>query len=40
MGLGIRSVSFQPKPLNPKANERDADPVVRNAVTRALRLHV
>jgi methionyl-tRNA synthetase len=29
LGLGIRSVSFQPKPLNPKAQERDADPVLK-----------
>jgi len=29
LGLGIRSVSFQPKPLNPKANERDGDPALK-----------
>ncbi len=29
LGLGIRSVSFQPKPLNPKAQERDSDPVLK-----------
>lgn len=27
LGLGIKSVSFQPKPLNPAAGEKDADPV-------------
>lgn len=29
LGLGIRSVSFQPKPLNPKAQERDNDPALK-----------
>jgi|LSQX01.3.fsa_nt_gb methionyl-tRNA synthetase len=29
LGLGIRSVSFQPKPLNPKARESDSDPVLK-----------
>ena len=29
LGLGIRSVSFQPKPLNPAANERDSDPALK-----------
>ncbi|HHY83377.1 MAG TPA: class I tRNA ligase family protein [Clostridiales bacterium] len=29
LGLGMRSVSFQPKPLNPKANERDGDPALK-----------
>lgn len=29
LGLGIRSVGFQPKPLNPKAGERDGDPVLK-----------
>jgi len=29
LGLGIKSVSFQPKPLNPKANERDSDPALK-----------
>ena len=29
LGLGIKSVSFQPKPLNPKANEKDGDPVLK-----------
>lgn len=43
LGLGIRSVGFQPKPLNPKANERDADPVLKegnllsNVFNRAVR---
>lgn len=43
LGLGIRSVSFQPKPLNPKANEKDGDPVLKegnllsNALNRAVR---
>ncbi len=38
LGLGIRSVSFQPKPLNPKANERDGDPVLKegNLLTNVL----
>lgn len=29
LGLGIRSVGFQPKPLNPKAGEKDSDPVLK-----------
>jgi methionyl-tRNA synthetase len=29
LGLGNQSVSFKPKPLNPKANEKDADPVLK-----------
>lgn len=29
LGLGIKSVSFQPKPLNPTAGESDADPVIK-----------
>ena len=29
LGLGLKSVSFQPKPLNPTANENDADPVMK-----------
>jgi methionyl-tRNA synthetase len=43
LGLGIRSVGFQPKPLNPKANERDNDPVLKegnllaNVFNRAVR---
>ncbi len=30
LGLGQRSVSFQPKPLNPDAKPEDADPVVKD----------
>ncbi len=43
LGLGIRSVSFQPKPLNPKANPTDSDPVLKegnlltNVFNRAVR---
>lgn len=43
LGLGLKSVSVQPKPLNPKANERDADPVLKegnllsNVFNRAVR---
>lgn len=43
LGLSIKSVSFQPKPLNPKANEKDADPVLKegnllsNVLNRAVR---
>jgi methionyl-tRNA synthetase len=43
LGLGIRSVGFKPKFLNPNAGERDADPVMRegnllsNAFNRAVR---
>ncbi len=29
LGLGMRSVSFQPKPLNPMANEDESDPVTK-----------
>lgn len=29
LGLGLKSVSFQPKPLNPVANENDPDPVMK-----------
>lgn len=29
LGLGMRSVSFRPKPLNPKAQEKEADPVLK-----------
>jgi len=38
LGLGIRSVSFQPKPLNPKAGGRDGDPVLKegNLLTNVL----
>jgi methionyl-tRNA synthetase len=43
VGLGIRSVGFQPKPLNPKATEKDSDPVLKegnllaNVFNRAVR---
>jgi methionyl-tRNA synthetase len=43
MGLGIKSVSFQPKPLNPAAAEKDSDPVLKegnllsNVFNRAVR---
>lgn len=43
LGLGIRSVSFQPKPFNPKAVEKDSDPVLKegnlltNVLNRAVR---
>ncbi|NLK86857.1 MAG: class I tRNA ligase family protein [Clostridiaceae bacterium] len=43
LGLGIRSVGFQPKPLNPRANARDSDPVLKegnllsNVFNRAVR---
>lgn len=43
LGLGIRSVGFQPKPLNPRANEKDSDPVLKegnllsNVLNRAVR---
>jgi methionyl-tRNA synthetase len=30
LGLGQKSVSFQPKPLNPLANPEDSDPVVKD----------
>jgi methionyl-tRNA synthetase len=29
LGLGLKPVSFQPKPLNPRASEKDADPVLK-----------
>lgn len=31
LSLGMRSVGFKPKPFNPDANERDADPVLKDA---------
>jgi methionyl-tRNA synthetase len=43
LGLGIRSVSFKPKPLNPGADPREGDPVLKegnllcNAFNRAVR---
>jgi Methionyl-tRNA synthetase len=43
LGLGIRSVGFQPKPFNPKAKENDSDPVLKegnllsNVFNRAVR---
>jgi methionyl-tRNA synthetase len=43
LGLGIRSVGFQPKPLNPAAKEKDSDPVLKegnllaNVFNRAVR---
>jgi len=43
LGLAMKSVSFQPKPLNPNANKRDADPVLKegnllsNVFNRAVR---
>ena len=43
LGLGIRSVGFQPKPLNPAASEKDSDPVLKegnllsNVFNRAVR---
>ena len=43
LGLGIRSVSFRPKPLNSKANPNDGDPVLKegnllsNVLNRAVR---
>lgn len=43
LGLGMRSMSFQPKPFNPGAVERTADPVLKegyllsNAFNRAVR---
>jgi len=38
LGLGIRSVSFSPKPLNPSAKEQEADPVLKegNLLTNVL----
>ena len=32
LGLGQRSVSFMPKPLNPEAKPEDADPVVKDGL--------
>ncbi len=43
LGLGIRSVGFKPKPLNPAADPRQADPVLKegnlltNVLNRAIR---
>ena len=43
LGLGIRSVGFKPKPLDPKAGEKDSDPVLKegnllaNVFNRAVR---
>lgn len=43
LGLGIRSVGIQPKPLNPNAKEKDGDPVLKegnllsNVFNRAVR---
>ena len=43
LGLGIRSVSFRPKPINPNARENDGDPVLKegnllsNVLNRAVR---
>ncbi len=43
LGLGIRSVGFQPKPFNPKASEKEGDPVLKegnllaNVLNRAVR---
>ena len=43
LGLGMKNVSFQPKPYNPKATERDPDPVLKegnllcNAFNKAVR---
>ena len=43
LGLGVRSVGFQPKPLNHKADEKDSDPVLKegnllaNVFNRAVR---
>ncbi len=43
LGLGIRSVGFQPKPFNPAAQEKDSDPVLKegnlltNVFNRAVR---
>ncbi len=38
LSLGVRSASFQPKPLNPKASEKDKDPVLKegNLLTNVL----
>jgi methionyl-tRNA synthetase len=32
LGLGLKPVSFQPKPLNPAADERAADPVLKEGM--------
>jgi methionyl-tRNA synthetase len=43
LSLGVRSVSFQPKPFNPQATARDSDPVLKegnllsNVLNRAVR---
>ena len=43
LGLGIRSMSFRPRPLNPNAGEKESDPVLKegnllsNAFNRAIR---
>jgi len=43
LGLGIKSVGFQPKPFNPRAKETDSDPVLKegnlltNVFNRAVR---
>lgn len=43
LGLGMRSVSFMPKPLNPNAGEKEGDPVLKegnllsNAFNRSVR---
>lgn len=43
LGLGARSVSFKPKPLNPTATEKEGDPVLKegnllsNVLNRAIR---
>lgn len=43
LGLGVRSVGFKPKPLNPSAKEKDGDPVLKegnllsNVLNRAVR---
>lgn len=43
LGLGLKSVGVRPKPLNPKANEKESDPVLKegnlltNVFNRAIR---
>ena len=32
LGLSLKPVSFQPKPLNPRAHEKDADPVLKEGM--------
>lgn len=32
LGLGIKPVSFQPKPFNPQAQKKDADPVLKEGM--------